>query len=113
MRYALAFFSALTCLVSGWMGVMYLVLRHPHYEWRAALAAVVFAGAATLLAGRPLPSLRATTFVWGAALAGLGVWALVSPNDDGWVLVAGSLFAVEGILAVGSATRRGSSGLLS
>jgi hypothetical protein len=100
MQTLLTVSSIFTCLVSGWMAVMYLVLRHPHYEARFALAALVFTGAATLVPGRPVGSLRAATLVWGIALMVLGVWGLGSGGDDGWVLIAASLFIVEGLLAV-------------
>lgn len=82
---------------------MYVVLRHPGYQARAALAAVIFAGAAALLAGRPPAALRIPVGVWGAALAALGVWALLSPGDDGWVVIAAAIFVVEGTLAVTAA----------
>jgi hypothetical protein len=111
MRSSLAVLSAMTCIVSSWMFVMYLVLRHQHYELRAGLAGLIFVGAATLLGGRPLPFLRIPTYVWGAAVTALGVWALAVPGDDGWVLIAGALFAAEGILALLSARQQGYSTL--
>jgi len=98
--------SIATCAVSGWMCVMFLVLRHPQYQMRAALAALVCLGAATLVTGRPPAPLRVPIAVWGVVLAALGVWALRSPGDDGWVLIAGTLFTVEGALAVTSSVRR-------
>ena len=98
--------SIATMLVSGWMTMMYVVLRHPGYQWRAAIAAAVCAGAATLVAGRPAPPLRVPIAIWGAALAAFGVWALVAPGDEGWVIVAGLLFVAEGALALMASTRR-------
>lgn len=92
--------SLATMLVSGWMTVMYFVLRHPGYQWRAALAVLIALGAATLVTGRPVPRMRLPIAVWGVALAGFGVRALVAPGDDGWVLIAGLLFVLEGSLAV-------------
>jgi hypothetical protein len=106
MKTLVSLVSIATCAVSGWMCVMYLVLRHPHYQVRAALAAVICLGAATLVAGRPPAPLRIPIAVWGAAIAALGGWALRSPGDDGWVLIAGTLFIVEGALAVTSSVRR-------
>ena len=97
--------SIATMLVSGWMTLMYFVLRHPGYQWRAAIAAAVCLGAATLIGGRPLPPLRVPIAIWGAALAAFGVWALAAPGDDGWVLIAGSVFIAEGILAVAASVR--------
>ena len=98
--------SIATMLVSGWMTVMYLVLRHPGYWWRAAIAAAVCLGAATLVTGRPLPRLRLPIAVWGAALCAFGIWALVAPGDDGWTIVAGAIFIVEGILAAAASLPR-------
>jgi hypothetical protein len=97
--------SVATMLVSGWMTLMYFVLRHPGYLWRATIAAVVCTGAFSLLAGRPPAALRLPIAVWGAALAAFGIWTLVEPGDDGWVLIAGSLFIVEGMLAVAASVR--------
>lgn len=84
---------------------MYFVLRHPGYQARAAVAAAICVGAATLLGGRPLAPLRIPVGVWGVALAAFGVWALRSPGDDGWAVIAAALFVVEGVLAVTSAAR--------
>jgi hypothetical protein len=106
MKALVSLVSIATCAVSGWMCVMYVVLRHPGYQVRAALAALVCLGAATLVAGRPPAPLRIPMTLWGAAIAAFGVWALRSPGDDGWVLVAGTLFIVEGALAVTSSVRR-------
>src|SRR5436190_3517929 len=97
--------SAATMLVSGWMTVMYFVLRHPGFAWRAAIAGAICLGAATLLAGRPAAPLRIPTAVWGAALAAFAVYALAAGGDDGWTIVAGTLFTIEGGLAVAASVR--------
>lgn len=104
MKVIVAITSGITCLVSGWMLTMYLVLRHPGYLERAAIAAVVCAGAATLVGGRPPRVLRLPVAIWGVALAALGAWALTTPGDDGWVLIAGTLFITEGVAAVCATT---------
>jgi hypothetical protein len=91
--------SILTCLVSGWMTIMFFVLRHPHYLERAALGGVIFLGAAAVAAGgwRGPAALRATLGAWALALFALGVWAVFgNGGDDGWVLIAGLLFIAEG-----------------
>lgn len=106
MTLIVSLMSVATMLVSGWMTVMYVVLRHPGYQWRAAIAAAVCLGAASLFAGRPPAPLRLPIAVWGAALAAFGIWALVAPGDDGWVLIAGGIFIVEGILAIASSVRQ-------
>jgi hypothetical protein len=84
---------------------MYFVLRHPGYLWRAAISAAICLGAAALLPGRPAPPLRVPIAVWGAALAAFGVWALFAPGDEGWVLIAGTLFVIEGALAIAGGLR--------
>jgi hypothetical protein len=92
--------SIATMLVSAWMTMMYFVLRHPGYQWRAAMAATICLGAATLVTGKPLAALRVPVVMWGAAILALGVWGLAAPGDDGWALVAAVLFVVEGTLAI-------------
>jgi uncharacterized membrane protein len=105
MAMLLSVTSMATMLVSGWMTVMYFVLRHPGYQWRAVIAALICLGAAALVTGRAAAPLRIPTAVWGAALAAFGAWALFAPGDDGWVIVAGLLFVAEGVLAVSASTR--------
>jgi hypothetical protein len=103
MTVVVTLLSVLTCLVSGWMTVMFLLLRHPHYLERAAMGMVIMAGSATLAAGgeRGRFPVRATLSVWALALLGLGVWALVADSgDDGWVLIAGALFVAEGLSSI-------------
>jgi hypothetical protein len=97
--------SLATCAVSGWMTGMFFVLRHPGYQWRAAMAATICLGAATLVAGRPPRALRIPIAIWGAALAALGVSVLFSGGDDGWAGIASLLFIVEGVLAVVASLR--------
>ena len=100
--------SILTCLVAGWMTSMFLILKHPHYLERASLGGIILFGAAVVAAGGwrgPLP-VRAAVGIWAVALGALGIWALVGDSgDDGWVLVAGLLFAVEGATAAFGALR--------
>jgi hypothetical protein len=100
MRRITSALSLATCALTAWMFAMYLVLQHPGYLVRAGIAALVFAGATTLVSGRPLPRLRIPIALWGVALAALGVWALASPGDDGWVLIAALLFVAEGSCAI-------------
>jgi hypothetical protein len=100
--------SAFMCLMSGWMGTMYLILRHPHYLERAGMSLAVFVGAAAVAAGgwRGPIALRSILGVWAAALLALGLWALFgSGGDDGWVLVAGLLFTAEGAVVLFSVSR--------
>src|SRR4029079_5759524 len=93
--------SVLTVLVSGWMTVMYLLLRHPSYVEHALVRGLICAGARCVAAGgwRGRAPLRATLAVWAVALLALGLWALFGETgDDGWGLLAGVLFVVEGAL---------------
>jgi hypothetical protein len=108
----LATVSVFTALVSCWMTTMYLLLRHPHYGERALMSAAICAGAIAIAAGGwrgPAP-LRATLAVWAVALLGLGLWALVDGSgDDGWILIAGMLFVVEGLLSLAGVVRASAS----
>jgi hypothetical protein len=106
MRLIVVLLSALTCAVSAWMTLMYFVLRHPGYLGRAAVAGLIFAGALTMVGGRPLPMLRIPIALWAAALTGLGVWALISPGDDGWVIITAAVFIAEGVAVLWTAGPR-------
>jgi hypothetical protein len=98
--------SALTCVVSSWMTLMYFMLRHPGYLARASVAALIFAGAVTMTGGRVLPGLRIPMALWAVALTALGVWALIAPGDDGWVIVAAGVFIAEGLAVLWMAAPR-------
>ena len=87
---------------------MYLILRHPHYLERAGMSLAIFVGAAAVAAGgwRGPIAVRSSLGVWAAALLALGLWALFgNSGDDGWVLVAGLLFAAEGAIVLVSVLR--------
>jgi hypothetical protein len=99
--------SMSTALVSGWMTVMYLLLRHQHYAERALMSALICAGALAAAAGAwrgPMP-VRATIAVWAVALLGLGLSALGGGGDDGWVVIAALLFVVEGAVCLAAVAR--------
>jgi hypothetical protein len=107
MTVLLVLLSALTCLVSGWMGSMYLLLRHPHYMERAGMSLAIFIGAAAVALGGyrgPVP-LRSILGVWAAGVLALGLWAVFGGGDDGWTLIAGGLFAAEGSVVLVSVLR--------
>src|SRR4029078_12170976 len=74
--------SVLTILVSGWMTVMYVVLRHPSSVQRATVTGLICAGAGCVAAGgwRGRAPLRATLAVWAVALLALGLWALLGES---------------------------------
>jgi hypothetical protein len=95
--------SVLTCLVSGWMCTMYFVLRHPGYLERAGIAALILAGAAFAATGvwRSTIAGRLTIAAWAIGLLAFGLWALFwMATDDGWVIIAGTLFVAEGSVAL-------------
>lgn len=103
MTRVLTALSVVTCIVSGWMCTMYFVLRHPGYLERAAIAAVIFIGATAAAAGlwRGTPAARMLFAVWAAGLVALGLWALFGmTTDDGWVIIAGTLFVAEGAVSL-------------
>src|SRR4051812_50139221 len=96
MRAAVSFMSLVTAAVSGWMLVMYLLLQHPGYGWRAAMAGAICVGALSLIAGRPWPPLRLPSAAWGVALTALGLWALRGGQDEPWAMIAAGGVVVEG-----------------
>jgi hypothetical protein len=98
--------SLVTAAVSGWMLVMYLVLQHPGYHWRAALAGAICVGALSLIPGRPWPPLRLPSAAWGVALTAVGLWALRGGQDDAWATIAAVVFVIEGTLAAAAAFSR-------
>src|SRR3954466_14066326 len=101
MEYVVSVASLLTAAVSTWMAVMYFVLRHPGYQWRAAIAAGICCGALTLVAGRPWRPIRIPVALWGGVLAIFGAAALLGGSqEDGWALIAAIVFVTEGLLAV-------------
>jgi hypothetical protein len=104
MRTTLAFMCGVSLLACGWVFAMYLMLRHPGYEWRAglmiglmALAGVTLAGA---LATEPTLLLRAAGIASGALLGVTGIWAIRTNVDDGFWDVIGLAFLLQAALAV-------------
>lgn len=104
MRTALTAICGFTILASGWLFVMFLVLRHPGFEWRAAMAlGFVAVSAITLFAARtttPPPALSATVALGGIVQAAVGAWAMHGNVDDGFVDVIGITFIAQGVLAL-------------
>ena len=82
MKTTLAAVSAFTLLACAWLCVMFFVLRHPGFAWRAALSAlVVIQSAATLalLAAGPVTGRPRIVLALGACgLLTLGVSAFVA-----------------------------------
>jgi hypothetical protein len=104
MRATLTALAACTLLASLWLCMMYFILRHPGFEWRAALAlGFALVGALTVAAvQRPGPGLPLViaVAVGNVALLAIGAWAIASPHDDGFVDVIGLAFIVQGALAL-------------
>lgn len=108
MRTLLAVVSALTALMCGWLSVMYVVLGHDGWPWRAGLAAllVAYSALAILLAEDFLTSVWA----WRVVVAGgcaamlygyLAVSsALTAMHFEGFWLPIGFGLILQGILAV-------------
>jgi hypothetical protein len=101
MRTALTAICTFTILASCWLFVMYLVLRHPGFEWRAALAVGYAAiGVLTLLAVHRFTDSsvwRAAACAGALALACAGVWAIRTNVDDGFADVIGIAFISQGL----------------
>jgi hypothetical protein len=104
MRTALTAMCSFTILASTWLFTMFLILRHPGFEWRAALAVGFIAiGVITLAAARigtPGAALRMATGAGAAALIAAGVWAIRTNVDDGFVDVIGLAFILQSALAL-------------
>ena len=107
MRAALSAVAALSLVVSAWLLVMYLVLRHPGYQWRAAMALGLIGIGMVAIAGAWLdaapPVLRAALVVGAAILAFVGVTAIVGNHRpgghfEGYLEVAGLLFSAQAVL---------------
>jgi NADH:ubiquinone oxidoreductase subunit 6 (subunit J) len=108
MKTTLAAVSAFTLLACGWLCVMFFVLRHPGFEWRAALLAlVVIQSAATLVllaagsfTGRP----RIILAIGACGLLTLGVSAFVANEAasdwEGYAAVISIALAVQAVLTL-------------
>jgi len=108
MRAALSAVAALSLVVCAWLFVMFLVLQHPGYQWRAAMALGLIALGIVAIAGAwqddPAPPvLRAALAVGAAILAFVGVTAIVGNHRpgghfEGYLEVAGLLFSAQAVL---------------
>jgi hypothetical protein len=105
MRATLTAICGFTMLASAWLFVMLLVLRHPGFEWRAALA-LGFIGIGMLtLAGvwHPQPGIawRVAMAAGAIALGAAGVWAMKTNVDEGFVDVISLALMLQAILTLG------------
>ena len=108
MKTTLAAVSAFTLLACGWLCVMFVVLRHPGFEWRAARSAlVVIQSAATLVllaagsfTGRP----RILLALGACGILTLGVSAFLANEAatdwEGYAAVISIALAVQAVLTL-------------
>jgi hypothetical protein len=113
MKTTLAAVSAFTLLACAWMCVMFFVLRHPGFEWRAALSAlVVIQSAATLVllaaGSRSVPP-RILLALGACGLLTLGVSAFLANEAasdwEGYVAVISIALVIQGALTLLSCAR--------
>jgi hypothetical protein len=101
-RPALRTFCGFTIAASTWLFVMYFVLGHPGYLWRAAIAAgFVAVGLTTwIAAGRTTPAgwLRTLTAAGGVAIFAAGAWAMHTNVDEGFVDVVSLALMTQAVL---------------
>jgi len=115
MKATVTALCAFTMLASGWLVLMFLVLRHPGFEWRAALAAGFIATGAFTLAGvwlpRPGAALKALVALGAVAIGAAGVWAIRTNVDEGFVDVIGLALLLQAVLTLVYLVRSNSAGL--
>jgi hypothetical protein len=104
MRLALRTITGMTVAASLWLFVMYFVLQHPGYQWRAAMAAGfvaigLFVWTATSLATPPA-WIRVLAATCGIAVFAAGAWAMRTNVDEGFVDVIGTMLMTRGVLTL-------------
>jgi len=104
MRAAVTAVCAFTVVASCWLFVMFLVLRHPGYEWRAVLSLGFAAiGALTIAATRRAALDGAFTAALAAgaiAIGATGAWAITTNVDEGFVDLIGLAFIVQAVMTL-------------
>jgi hypothetical protein len=104
MRAAVTTVCGFTMLASSWLFVMFLVLRHPGFEWRAALSIGFIGIGALTLAELWLPqpgtTLRILVGIAALALGVAGAWAIQTNVDEGFIDVIGLAFILQAILTL-------------
>lgn len=107
MRASLTWISAITALAGVWLALMEIILRHPGYAGRSAIAAcIVIQGLATvlflMLHGRAIFRVFVQAGAVGAAV--LGAVAIIrilnAPHFEGFVLLIGAALIVQGLMAL-------------
>ena len=104
----LTMLSGFTILAAGWLFTMYLILRHPGFEWRAAMALgfVVASGVIVAAVHRRPPGVGHLIVAAAAAiaLAATGAWAVTTNHApgagfEGFIDVIGLALVLQGTLA--------------
>jgi len=108
MRTTLGVLAGFTTLACGWLTVMYLLLQHPGFEWKAAVSALLVAQSALTAAAMARvvdgPAVRAMLLVGGAAVAALGAWAFAanesSAHWEGYMALISLALVLQGVLTL-------------
>jgi hypothetical protein len=115
MKRALVALSCFTCLGSGWLILMYAVLRHGGYLWRMAMALFLIAQSAHTLAATMAPEVRPWSrpvlLAGACAIAGIAASAFLAngaaPHREGYAdVIALALLAQAGLTLVVFGRRR-------
>jgi hypothetical protein len=101
---SIAVFNVATAL---WLSVMFLILRHPGFELKAAIALAIalFCGFAVYSTGAGAAAGTRTAGLSGSiALGAAGTWAIyenLQPNAgfEGFILIIGAAWILEGAVA--------------
>src|SRR4051812_26711166 len=105
MRTTVTAVCAFSMLVSTWLFVMFLILRHPGYEVRAAASlgfvAIGLVTLASVWLPRPGAALRVAAIAGAIMLGAAGVWAMKTNVDEGFVDVVGLTFIVQALVTIG------------
>jgi hypothetical protein len=117
MGKALLFSSVLTASCGCWLALMEVLLRHPGFVSRAAVASVIAAaGLATLLVRVLHLGVRIERWLWAAAAAliGLGVVSFLrnarATHFEGFVFIISIILVLQGLLMLGTLGRSGDRG---
>jgi hypothetical protein len=108
MRIALAAVSAFTLMACAWLFVMFFVLRHPGFEWRAAVTALLIAqSAATLMvlgSGARSAWPRMALTMGACAVAAVGAVAFAANERaadwEGYVAVISAALVLQALLTL-------------
>lgn len=108
MRIALAAVCAFTLLACTWLFVMFFLLRHPGFEWQAAVTALLIAQSAATLAvlGTRVRSVwpRITLALGACAIVAVGALAFVANERasdwEGYVAVISAALVLQGLLTL-------------